>query len=162
MPNLPAIHNFRIGDTLPPAAPADYAGLFFLNGVPMLRRPGLPVVELVARPRWVVALALAGEATDEQLFGWHKPSEAVTVTHLELEAQEAPVGGVLQVELVDASGASFAPPRTVTIADGAFHAVADIADLAVASGATLRARVKSVGATAPGGYLTLRLSITTQ
>lgn len=160
MPNISAAHDFYNGDTAPDAPDAGFASFFFKDGRPYMRRPGQAPIDLM--PRWTVQFGFAGEVTDEQLFGRHTVSEAVYVTRLELEAQEAPVGAALQVELVDANGDSFSPARTVTIADGAFLGTADITDLAVAAAATIRARIKSVGTTALGGYLTLRISITPQ
>ena len=160
MPTESAVIDLLNGDTAPDAPDAGFVSVFPVNGRWFMRRPGQAPVDLM--PRWMVHFHFAGEVSDEQLFGRHTPSEAVYVTRLELEAQEAPVGAALQVELVDASGDAFTPARTVTIVDGAFLGVADITDLAVASGATIRARIKSTGITALGGELTLRISITPQ
>jgi hypothetical protein len=160
MPTISADFHLLDGDTAPAAPDAGFSRFFFLSGRPMMRRPGQAPIDLM--PRWAIHFNFAGEATDEQLFGRHTVPEAVYVTRLELEAQEAPVGSALQVELVDASGAAFSPARTVSIADGEFLGIADITDLAVAVAATIRARIKSVGSSTPGGYLTLRITITPQ
>ena len=160
MPTISAAHDLYNGDTAPDAPGAGFCSIFFVNGRPQMRRPGQAPLDLM--PRWTVQMISAGDAEAGAFFGRHTVPEAVFVTRLELEAQEAPVGASLTVELVDAAGASFAAPRTITIADGEFYATADIADIAVASGVGLRAKVTAVGSLQAGGWLTLRLFITPQ
>jgi len=159
MSNVSAAHDFFNGDTAPEAPSAGFVSLFFLNNILHTRRPGGAAIPLA--PQWSAQLSFAGECVADALFDRHQPGPAVYVTRLEATCQEAPAGGGLVIELVDSTGASFTPARTVTIADGTNHAVADITDLALASGASVRGKLSTVPAT-PGGWVTLRLSITPQ
>ena len=158
MPTEPAIIDLFNGDAAPAAPDAGFASLFFLNGRPTMRRPGQAPIDLM--PRWPVTFTFFGEAIHDAIFGWHTAYEALYVTRIELEAQEAPADGTLTISLVDADGVSLA--RTISLINGDTHAVADIADLAVAAGGSIRAKISAAGTTGPGSWLTLRLFLTPQ
>jgi hypothetical protein len=158
MPNISAAHDLFNGDTAPAAPDAGFTSFFFLNGRMMMRRPGQAPIDLM--PRWPLTFNLPGDAVVDAQFGWHTAPEALYVTRLELEAQEAPSGAGITVTLTDADGTSLA--RTITLAGGDRYTLADITDLAIAAGAVIRAKVTAAESSEPGGWLTLRVFVTPQ
>ena len=159
MPTIPAVHNFYDGDTTPPVAtPAGYVGLFFKGSRPMMRRADESPLDLM--PRWVVTFTFFGEAVLDAFFGWHTIPEDVFLTRMELEAQETPGDGTLEITLCDEEGESRG--HTISLPNGDIYALADITDLALGAGSILRAKITTAGTTAPGAWLTLRLFFTPQ
>ncbi len=157
MPTTSADFHLLDGDTAPAAPDAGFSRFFFLNGRPQMRRPGQAPIDLM--PRWTIQFAFAGEVELDAFFGWHTVPEAVLVTRLELEAQEG-ASSPITITLTDAAGTSLG--RTITLGAGDRYAVADIADLALAAGAVVRAKITGMTAEEIAAWLTLRIFITPQ
>ncbi len=157
MPNISAAHDLFNGDTAPAAPDAGFASLFFVSGRPFMRRPGQAPIDLM--PRWPLTFVFAGEAVLNAQFGWHTAPEALLITRLELEAQEAGAGAIT-ITLTDTDGVSLG--RTITLTAGDRYTLADITDLPLASGAVLRAKITDCATSDAGAWLTLRIFVTPQ
>lgn len=155
MPIESAAIDLLNGDTAPPAPDAGFASFFFRDGIPMMRRPGQAPLDL--RPRWPITFVFAGEVETDVIFGHHTTTEPVILTRLELCAQEVPAAA-LTITLVGATGVSLG--RTITLAAGTPYVGVDIADLALAAGSVIRAKI--TGSVEGGAWLTLRLFLTPQ
>lgn len=157
MPDISAAHDFFNGDTAPDAPDNGFASLFFLNGRLTMRRPGQAPLDLM--PRWPLTFFFAGEAVFDAQFGWHIAPEALWVTRIELEAQEAG-GSAITVTLTDTDGASL--DRSITLSAGDRYTLADITDLPLAAGAVLRAKITDCAVAEAGAWLTVRVFVTPQ
>jgi hypothetical protein len=104
------------------------------------------------------ALLFAGQLTAAQLFGFYKPATVVAVLGVQLNAQVAPVGADVIIELVDSDGTGLG--RTATLPAGeAFAAVTFGTPLPLAANTLLRGKVTQVGSSTPGSFLTANLIV---
>lgn len=100
----------------------------------------------------LVPLLFAGNATDEQTFGYFYAEVATRITGMLITAQTAPVGAALTVDLVTTAGTE--QSKVATLAAGASYQRTEYATpLDLAAAGAIRAKVKSVGTTTPGGWL---------
>ncbi len=100
----------------------------------------------------------AGELTDEQIFGYYRAQADIDIIGMHLSAQSAPVGADVTVDVV--FGASTEQSKIATLADGsgAQETIFGVA-LRATAGQVIRLRLKTVGSTAPGSWLTATLIV---
>lgn len=105
-----------------------------------------------------VPLMFFGSAIDEQVFGYFYAERACKILGIQLSAQTAPVGAALTVDLVNSSGTE--QSTVATLAAGAKQQRTIFASpLSVSIGTEWRGKIKSVGSSTPGGYITANLII---
>ncbi len=107
-------------------------------------------------PLWQYTFNFTGNAIDEQTFGYFSPPIAARIIGMQIAAQVIPVGGSLTIDLVDSVGNETG--RIGTLASGSpFQQTIFGTALDLSANDFVRARIKSVGSTTPGGYLTINL-----
>lgn len=109
-----------------------------------------------ADARFFVPMTFIGSAVDEQVFGYFYVEKACTILGVQIAAQTAPTGAAITVDLVDA--ANVEQNKIGTLAASAKNQRTIYStSLSVSAGTELRAKIKSVGSSTPGGYLTVNL-----
>jgi hypothetical protein len=107
---------------------------------------------------YLVPMDFAAELTDEQTFGYFKARSACRVLGAQLFAQVAPVGAAVTVDLIN--GAATEQTKVATLADGVTHQETIYGTpLELAAGDVIRAKIKSVGVSTKGEFLTCNLII---
>lgn len=102
------------------------------------------------------AAIFVGNAIDETTFGYFQAQSNISVAGMLLNAQAAPTGGSLAVDIVDSGGTEQSKIGTLAAA-AQYQATTFGSALAVAAGDFIRFKIKSVGSTLPGGYVTVQL-----
>jgi hypothetical protein len=100
----------------------------------------------------LVPLLFAGNATDEQAFGYFYAEVATRVVGMVITAQTAPVGSAITVDLVTVGGVEQSKVATLAAA-ATYQRTAYATALELAAGAEIRGKIKSVGSGTPGGWL---------
>lgn len=107
-----------------------------------------------------VDLIFHGDLADEQSFGFWSPKIACRILGIQLAAQVAPTGAAVTVDLTVGGTEQ---TKIATLADAASDQETIYGTpLDVAADAAIRAIVKSIGSTEPGGYLTAKLIVQPQ
>jgi hypothetical protein len=97
-----------------------------------------------------------GTATDEQTFGGFTAIVPTDILGIQLSAQVAPVGSDITVDLVDSNGTELG--TLGTLAAGSKYQATDFATVtALAASDYVRLKIKSVGSSTAGAYLTATL-----
>lgn len=100
----------------------------------------------------------AGNAIDEQIFGYFLPAGNVSVSGMQIFSQVAPAGSDITIDIVNSSGTE--QSKIGTLADGATKQATTFGSpLAITGGSFVQLKIKSVGSTTPGGYLSVALVI---
>lgn len=97
-----------------------------------------------------------GNAIDETTFGYFQAQSNISVAGMLLNAQVAPTGGSLTVDIVNSSGMEQSKIGTLAVA-AEYQATTFGSPLAVSAGDFIRFKFKSVGVTLPGSYVTVQL-----
>jgi hypothetical protein len=108
-----------------------------------------------AAPPWNYSFYYTGDAIDEQIFGFFAPSVGVRIIGMAIAAQVAPVGSNLTIDLVNSAGVELA--RVGTLPAGLQYERSTLVPLDLVANDFVRAKIKSVGSTTPGGYLHITL-----
>jgi hypothetical protein len=111
--------------------------------------------------RIYVPLPFFGELTDEQVFGYFKANVAVNVIGTLVTAQDAPTGSSATFDIVNGANTEQSLISTLVAGDTEQETIFG-SPLTLAAGEVCRAKVKSVGSTLPGGWVTLTLICTPQ
>lgn len=105
-----------------------------------------------------VPMIFFGSAIDEQVFGYFYAERAAKILGVQMSAQTAPVGATLTIDLVDANGVE--QSQIASLAAGSKEQRTIFASPFSVSAATAwRGKIKSVGSSTPGGYITANLII---
>lgn len=140
---LPVTLNFRV----PPFTPTADSPDTYLTAAQSVSKSDL---------RFFPSVVFFGNATDEQTFGYFYAEKATKILGKQIAAQVAPVGANLTVDIVNSAGTEQSKVSTLT-AGTQFERTLFATALELAAGSYVRFKIKSVGSTTPGGYLTINL-----
>lgn len=104
-----------------------------------------------------LAGVLIGDAQDERIFGYFKADQACKISAVIIEAQEAPTGAALTIDLYNLTG-PVEMSQLATLADGALYQVTTYTGegVALTAGQAIRLRIKSIGSTTPGANINVK------
>lgn len=111
-----------------------------------------PIFQMYSFPLFFI-----GQLTLNQIFGYFAPPAGATVSGVQIFMQTPPVGADAVFALVDGTGASLGV--SVACPAGQNYASVNVT-LAIGAGGIVRAKITQVGASIPGGYATLALTVT--
>lgn len=101
----------------------------------------------------------AGEVVADQIFGTFKAARDLDLTGAQVFAQDAPTGSALTLDIINSGGTE--QGKTITLAAGATTQETTFGSaLRVSAGSTVRFKIKTVGSTNAGSWLSLSLLFT--
>jgi len=100
-----------------------------------------------------------GSAAVDELFGGLEATQALAIIGIQLSAQTPPTGDDIEICLVDGDDAEIAGTTAVLSAGESFEDTVFAAAITLITGDRVRAKIKQVGSSTPGGYLNAALVI---
>ena len=108
--------------------------------------------------QYLASSVFVGQAVDEQIFGYIEILQDGQINGGQIFAQVGPVGSAITVDIINSGGTE--QSKVMTLADGATEQSTSFATaLAVSAGDKYRLKIKSVGSTTAGSWLTVNLEV---
>lgn len=107
-------------------------------------------------PPWQAVAYYTGNATLNQIFGIFQPQFPVQITGMQIFAQVAPTGAALNVTLVNSGGSSLGEVGVLN-AGASYQVTTFGTPYNLAANNLIQFKLTQIGATIPGGYLTIVL-----
>lgn len=121
--------------------------------------PNITLTSVSTVGKFLVPMIFTGRLTatgDSALFGYYKAKTAGTILGTQIFAQVAPTGSDVTVDLIDAGESELSKISTLTDGAKAEETIFG-APLVVDVGDVIRAKIKTIGSTVKGSYLTMNL-----
>jgi hypothetical protein len=97
-----------------------------------------------------------GNAIADEVFGYFKPAVNITIAGMQIFSQSPPTGSSLTIDIVNSAGVEQSKIATLAAATSKQETTYG-SPLSVSAGAFVQLKIKSIGSTTPGGYLSCAL-----